>query len=72
MTEEMYWMLYSIIRSRAEHCDNTAGRCSYQSVLSMLEYAHAENSECLRQFDYYDAIEYYEKQRRGENGSVRS
>ena len=53
MTEEMYEYLHKIIGDRAQRCDNVAGACSYKSVLSMLEYAHEGNIECLRQFDYY-------------------
>lgn len=55
MTEEMYQMLRQILVDRVIYWDakNTDMWSAYESVLTMLEYAHDGNKACLSQFDYY-------------------
>lgn len=55
MTEEMYKLLHSILTDRVIYWDtkNQDMWSAYESALTMLEYAHEGNVECLKQFDYY-------------------
>lgn len=55
MTEEMYELLRSILNDRVAYWygkDHSAWS-AYESALTMIEYAHEGNYECLSQFDTY-------------------
>lgn len=54
MTEEMYQLLHKILTNRADAHDgrNTDMWIAYESALTMIEYAHDGNYECLSQYDY--------------------
>lgn len=54
MTEEMYQLLHKILSNRADaHVNNdTSMWFAYENALTMLEYAHDGNYECLSQYDY--------------------
>ena len=55
MTEEMYKMLRSILNDRAAYWQgkDQSAWSAYESALTMIEYAHDGNYECLSQFDTY-------------------
>lgn len=54
MNEEMYKLLHKILSDRVieNYGTDRSAWIAYESALSMLEYAHDGNLECLRQFDY--------------------
>ena len=54
MTEEMYKLLHSILSDRVieNHLKDQSAWIAYESALTMLEYAHDGNYECLVQFKH--------------------
>lgn len=54
MNEEMYKLLHRILSDRviANHGKDQSAWIAYESALTMLEYAHDGNYECLVQYDY--------------------
>lgn len=54
MNEEMYKLLHRILSDRvcAAYGKNQDVWVAYESALTMLEYAHDGNYECLCQYDY--------------------
>lgn len=56
MTHEAIILLKKMMKDRINYyaeCRDFELANAYQSVLSMLQYAEADNFECLRQFDYF-------------------
>lgn len=56
MTNEAVNLLKKMMKDRIDYyaeCRDFELANAYQSVLTMLQYAEADNFECLYQFDYF-------------------
>lgn len=57
ISDEAIEILRHIIRARKDNATTKEEICKMESIRDIIEYALADNIECLRQFDYLPTLE---------------
>lgn len=55
MNDEIITTLRHILDARVDNADDVSALTAWRTARNIVEYALADNLECLRQFDYLEA-----------------